>query len=203
MMRHRKLTLGLLAAAVLVGAYLFLAQRYCPPQGIAFTQDRREVHRLKNRTALPQETDFDPRVTLSTLLQPGDDSTRWSSSRAARVEGYVVSLANAGVELANCYAPCRRDIHINVALRPDAPASEQVVLEITPPMRKWALGNGWDWSEAKLKQELVGHWCSFEGWLFFDKHHVGESENMAPGRQGNWRATAWELHPITNFQVLR
>lgn len=203
MMRHRKLLLGLLAASVLTAAGIFMAQRYCPPQGIAFTQNRREVHRLKNRTARPRETDFDPRVTLSALLQPGEDSTRWSMSNAARVQGYVVSLANAGVELANCYAPCRRDIHINVALRPDAPASEQVVLEITAEIRKWAMGNGWDWSEAKLKQELVGHWCSFEGWMFFDKYHAGESENIAPGRQGNWRATAWEIHPVTNFQVVR
>jgi hypothetical protein len=203
MMRHRKLLLSLLTAGVLILAGLLLAERYCPAEGIAFTQDRREVHQLKNRTARPQETEFDPRVTLSTLLEPGDDSTRWSTSRAARVEGYVVALANAEVELANCYAPCRRDIHINVALRMDAPASEQVVLEVTPELRKWAAAQGWDWSEAKLKQELVGRWCSFEGWLFFDKHHSGESENVAPGRKGNWRATAWELHPVTNFQVLR
>lgn len=202
-MRHRKLSLGLTIAAALVGAYLLFAERYCPPQGIAFTPDRREVHRLKNRAYLPKEADFDPRVTLSALLQPGVDSTQWSTSQAGRVEGYVVSLANAGVELANCYAPCRRDIHINVALRPDARASEQMVLEITPPMQKWAKGNGWDWSEAKLKQELVGRWCSFEGWLFFDKHHAGESENVEPAREGNWRATAWELHPVTNFEVLR
>jgi hypothetical protein len=203
MMRRRKLLAILLAIIAIVGVTLFLAQRYCPPQGIAFTEDRREVHRLKNRTVLPRETDFDSRVTLSNLLQPGDDSTRWSTSRAARVEGYVVSLANAGVELANCYAPCRRDIHINLALRLDAPVSEQVILEVTPELRKWAATRGWDWSEAKLKEELVGHWCSFEGWLFFDKYHAGEAENLVPGRQGNWRATAWELHPVTNFQVLR
>ncbi|MDQ5845852.1 MAG: hypothetical protein M3539_11220 [Acidobacteriota bacterium] len=203
MTRHRKLLLSLLTAGVLILAGLFLAERYCPPEGIAFTQDRREVHRLKNRTTRPKATDFDPRVTLSALLQPGNDSNRWSTSHAARVEGYVMSLANAEVELANCYTPCRRDIHINLALRPDAPASEQVVLEVTPELRKWAATQGWDWSEAKLKQELIGHWCSFEGWLFFDKYHAGESENIAPGRQGNWRATAWEIHPVTNFQVLR
>jgi hypothetical protein len=203
MKRHRKLLLGLLAASVLTAAGLFIAQRYCPSQGIAFTQHRREIHRLKNRTARPRESDFDPRVTLVALLQPGNDATRWSTSSAARVEGYVVTLANAGVELANCYGPCRRDIHINVALRPDAPASEQVVLEITPELRKWATTQGWDWSEENLKQELVGHWCSFEGWLFFDEHHAGESENIAPGRRHNWRATAWEIHPVTNFQVIR
>jgi hypothetical protein len=203
MMRRRKFLFSLLTAGVLIAAGLFMAERYCPAEGIAFTPDRREVHRLKNRKALPQETDFDPGVTLSALLQPGDDSNRWSTSHAARVEGYVVSLANAGVELANCYAPCRRDIHINIALRRDAPVSEQVVLEVTPELRKWAATQGWDWSEAKLKQELVGHWCSFEGWLFFDKHHAGESDNIAPGRRGNWRATAWELHPVTNFKVLR
>lgn len=137
------------------------------------------------------------------MLQPGADSTRWSASRAARLEGYVVPVAKAGVELANCYLPCSRDTHIDVALRADAPPRDHIVLEVTPRMEEWARLQGLDWSASTLKQRLTGHWCSFEGWLFFDLSHVAESENTAPQRQGNWRASAWEIHPITKIEILR
>jgi hypothetical protein len=60
-----------------------------------------------------------------------------------------------------------------------------------------------DWSEENLRRALLGHWCRFEGWLFFDSHHAGESENVAPGTTANWRATAWELHPVTKIEVLK
>jgi hypothetical protein len=62
---------------------------------------------------------------------------------------------------------------------------------------------GQDWSEETLKRQLLGHWVSFEGWLFFDSSHAAESENTAPSSPGNWRATAWEIHPVTNLQVIR
>jgi hypothetical protein len=38
--------------------------------------------------------------------------------------------------------------------------------------------------------------------MLFDTEHVGESENTAPGSPGNWRATAWEIHPVTGITLL-
>jgi hypothetical protein len=187
---------GLLGLIVATSVIIFLIlKEYCPAAGLGFTKQRRAVHRLKNRSELPQPSDFDPRVTLESMLQPGVDVSRWSNSRAAQIEGYVVSLANAKVELANCY--CSRDVHINLALRPDASSREQVVLEITPRMARWARTRGWDWSERALRRDLLGKWCWFDRWLFFDEAHAEEAENTAPGRSGNWRATSWEIHPVT------
>jgi hypothetical protein len=197
----RRYIVATVVIAVLVAAWIFLGTHHCPQSGIAFTADRRALHQLKNRTSLPQESDFDATVTLESLLQPGNDQLRWSTSRAARIEGYVVSIGEAGVELANCYV--RRDIHVNLGRTPDAPVTQQVVLEVTPPMQDWARSRGWDWSAQNLERELVGRWCRFEGWMFFDTTHAGESENIAPGRDGNWRGTAWEIHPITHFQIVR
>jgi hypothetical protein len=199
----RKIASLLFCSVALIGAAAFILKHHCPPSGFGFTRERREMHRLKNRTAIPQLADFDTAVTLPKMLQPGDDHERWSQTRAARVEGYVVSVASGPLELTNCYLPCSRDIHIHVGLRPDTPPREQVVLEVTPRVQEWARHQGWDWSEENLKRELLGHWCSFEGWLFYDTEHADESENTAPGRADNWRATAWEIHPITNFAVSR
>ena len=202
MVRRRTfLLVGVVVAVVLV-LWLVLALN-CPSTGIAITGRARELHRLKNRTALPQAADFDSTVTLDALLQSGNDTYRWSTDRAARVQGLVIDVAYAGSEAANCFNPCRRDIHILISNRKDAPKSEHVVLEVTPNLHDWAAAQGIDWSEKTLQAQLVGHWCEFEGWLYFDVGHAEDSENISPGKAENWRATAWEVHPITKITVMR
>lgn len=187
---------------LLITVWLGLALN-CPSEGIALTSRARELHRLKNRTAIPQDTDFDPGVTLDALLQPGDDSNRWSNDRAARIQGEVIDVENAGSEATNCFNPYGRDVHILIATRKGAAKTEHVVLEVTPRLRDWAAERGMDWSEKTLQAQLVGHWCEFEGWLYFDAGHAEESENISAGKPDNWRATAWEIHPITKITVLR
>lgn len=199
-------TRTLLIVGVVVGLVLIVwvvLMQNCPSAGIALTTRARHLHRLKNRTAFPQAADFDPRVTLEALLQPGDDTNRWSTSRAARIQGEVIDVAYAGSEAANCFSPCRRDIHINLATRKGVALREQVVLEVTPKLNDWAMQQGMDWSEEALRAQLIGRWCEFEGWLYFDVGHAEESENISPGKSDNWRATAWEIHPITNIRVIR
>ena len=199
--KRKRVVLTLLLAAGLILTGFFLITHHCPTTGIAFTKARRDLHRLKSRTAIPQRSDFDERVTLSSLLQPGNDSARWSQSRAARIEGYVVSVAAARTEMANCY--WGRDTHIHIGARQNAAPREHVVIETTPRIEAWAKSQGWDWSEETLKRELTGRLVRFEGWLLFDSGHAMESENIAPGTQHNWRATAWEIHPVTRIEVLR
>lgn len=199
--RRRIALVVALAALSFVALALTAARTHCPPGGVSFTSKKAALSRLKNRDAAPRAEDFDPRVTLAGLLEPGDDRARWSASRAARVEAYVVAVGEARVEAANCFA--RRDVHIDVAARADAPPSERVVLEVTPRWRDSARLRGEDWSAATLRRELTGRLCRFEGWLLFDAEHADESENAAPGRPGNWRATAWEVHPVTRIECPR
>jgi len=192
-----------IAASVLIlAALLLLVQFISPPEGNALTANARALNRLKNRTELPRAEEFDNRVTLEELLRPGDDRERWSVSRAAVVEGYVVRVWQGGVESSNSFSLFRRDTHIEVALRPDSPPRERVILEVTPPLRDWAKRQGLDWSHAALARELKGRRCRFEGWLLFDLNHADESENTRPGREANWRATAWEIHPVTSINIL-
>ena len=200
--RTRTLLLAGVAVALFIAVWLVLTQN-CPSAGIALTSRARQLHRLKNRTALPQAADFDTRITLAELLKPGDDTNRWSTDRAARIQGEVIDVENAGAEATNCFNPWGRDVHILIATRKGASKSEHVVLEVTPRLRDWAAKQGMDWSEKTLQAQLVGRWCEFEGWLYFDVGHAEESENIAPGNPNNWRATAWEIHPITKITVLR
>lgn len=202
-MTRRRILLpaGVVLAFVLM-VWLVLALN-CPSAGIALTSRAASLHRLKNRTAFPQAADFDLRVTLDALLQPGDDSNRWSNERAVRVQGQVIDVAFARPEATNCFNPCERDIHILIASHQGAGKNEHIVVEITPRLRAWAATQGIDWSEATLQAQLVGHWCEFEGWLYLDVGHTEESENINPGNPENWRATAWEIHPITKITVVR
>ena len=177
-------------------AILFVAMRnYCPTSGVALTPQRHQFQQLKNRAALPQSSDFDSRVTLEMLLQPGDDRSRWANAGAARIEGHVVAASLGPLEAAHCF--CRRDIHIMLAPRLGAPPQEQVVLEITPRIETTK-----EWTMEKLARDVVGRRVRFEGWLLFDSSHAGEAENTAPGRTNNWRATAWEVHPVTKIAIL-
>ena len=198
----RRFGLSIFAAIVLLLVGWAVLALNCPNAGIALTRRARDLHRLKNRTGMPQAADFDARVTLEEMLRPGDDTNRWSTDRAARVQGLVIDVAYARPEATNCFSPCRRDIHILIAKGKDAHKNEQVVVEVTPNLREWAARQGIDWSEETLKAQLVGRWCAFEGWLYFDVGHAEESENIAAHNPENWRATAWEIHPVTKIVVL-
>ncbi len=200
--KTRTLLLLSIVVVVLIMVWVALA-RNCPSAGIALTIRARNLHYLKNRTAFPQAADFDSRITLDALLQPGDDRNRWSTDRAARIQGEVIDVAYAGSEATNCFSPFRRDIHILVANRKGAAKNEQVVVEVTPNLADWAASRGMDWSEQTLHAQLVGHWVEFEGWLYFDVGHAEEAENTAANNPENWRATAWEIHPVTKITVIR
>src|SRR2546423_9607195 len=129
--RTRTLLLIGVVVAVLIALWLVLAFD-CPSAGFALTSRARNLHRLKNRIAFPQAADFDSRITLDDLLQPGDDRNRWSTDRAARIQGQVIDVAYARPEATNCFNPCRRDIHILVAKQEGTAKNEDVVLEVTP-----------------------------------------------------------------------
>src|SRR5438046_1514331 len=129
-------TLSLVGVAIAVVTMLWLVlARNCPSSGLALTANARNLHRLKNRTTIPQATDFDSRITLAELLRPGDDSNRWSTDHAARIQAQVIDLAYARAEATNCFSPCRRDIHIVVAKQKGAAKNEQVILDVTPGLR--------------------------------------------------------------------
>ena len=200
--RTRILPLVGVVVALIIAAWVVFA-RNCPSAGIALTSNARNLHRLKNRTAFPQPADFDPRINLEALLQHGDDRDRWSTDRAAKIQGEVIDVAYAGTEAANCFSPSRRDIHILIARVKGTAKNGHVVLEVTPHLKDWAGQQGIDWSEETLQAQLVGHRVEFEGWLYFDVGHAEESENTAPNNPENWRATAWEIHPITKITVIR
>src|SRR6266852_4129160 len=59
----------------------------CGMDGSAKTANLKKLNQMKNRYAVPHDNQIDHSVTLSAMLAPGDDKTRWSSTSGAEVIG--------------------------------------------------------------------------------------------------------------------
>jgi hypothetical protein len=161
---------------------------------------------LKNRTAGVTPSDIDAAVTLATMLKTGNDVNRFDEGRAAEVIGYVDSVKNGGQETVNCKSPYVEDYdtHIELSQTVGAPGPQRVIVEITPRMRSIAKQQGLDWSTDAIRSQIQHRWVRVTGWLLWDYHHSGQSQHTKkPTTKASsiWRATAWEIHPITSLKV--
>jgi hypothetical protein len=50
-------------------------------------------------------------------------------------------------------------------------------------------------------RKRCAHSFDTSGWMTFDSQHANAAENTKPGGANNWRATAWEIHPVTDIQI--
>ena len=199
-----------LAALVVLSAISSRAQptfHNCPLEGTAKSDAAKTLDRNKNRFTPPVASDFDASVSLAAMLAPGDDTDRFDESKAVSVTGFVVNVKTGGKETCNCGAndPIDKDTHIELALSTNAPKNQRIIVEVTPRLRAIMKQQNIDWSTTALadkNQGIKGKWVEISGWLLFDVMHVGEAENTSPGHPNNWRATCWEIHPITKIQVV-
>ncbi len=180
------LLLALVATTAIAGS--------CPVTGDARNQAEAALNTLKNRPATIKTGVLLP-VTNFTCI--GDDTNRFDSATIATVTGYVTRVIPGGIESCNCHAADipSRDTHIYIAR--DAKHTDQqqcMIAEVTPRTRQAG------WSTAELKA-LVGKTVTFTGYLFFDAEHKQNAVNTNPSNKNDWRATAWEIHPVTGIHV--
>lgn len=177
----------------------------CPLQGDARSADVKALNRFKGRYHSPVDSDVDPTVTLTAMVAPGDDENRFDNKSAATLTGFVLEVLFGGTETCNCHAakPDERDTHIVLTLHENADKTQSVVAEVTPRTRLLRRNAGHnDWTTDALRRDIQGKWVQITGWLMFDLEHVHEAENTNPGGAHNFRATCWELHPVTTINVL-
>jgi hypothetical protein len=170
----------------------------------------KELNTLKNRAAMPGPQDIDTDVSLAAMLAPGQDDHRFDAGKAATVTGFVVRVLPGGSgESCNCGArdPVDMDTHIELALSASARPNQRAIVEVTPRIRKQKKDQTppVDWSTETLSSPargIKGKWVTVTGWLLFDFMHVDKAENNNPGNPANFRATCWEVHPVTRIEVL-
>lgn len=178
----------------------------CPLDGDTRSAQVRALNHLKNRLTVPTAADLDSAVTMAALTASGNDRRRFSTRKAARLVGYVADIKVGGVESVNCHAknPADRDTHIELTLEPNNPdESRHVIVEVTPRWRELMAKRGTDWSTAALRRQLLGRWIEVTGWLLYDAEHEAEAANTHHGNAEVWRATVWEIHPITAMSVVQ
>jgi hypothetical protein len=178
--------------------------RGCPLEGLAVNDRRKASNTKKNRVTRPGAADIDGAVTLTALLNGGDDEQRWNDTRAASIVGFVHDVKPGGEETVNCGETdgAYKDTHIELVLDPQSTGKRvRVIVEVTPRWRAFMATQGEDWTSATLAQQLEGHWVRFTGWLFWDFEHSDEAANSNPTGTNVWRATAWEIHPVTEIKV--
>jgi hypothetical protein len=174
-----------------------------PLEGGATSDVAKALNRLKNRSNVPNDKDIAKEVSLAALLAPGNDVNRFDDEKAASISGYVVSVRLGGKTSANFFSddPNKRDTNIMIAPSEDAPANQQVVAIVTWRLREQMKTKGIDWSTQALQHSIKGKWTQVTGWLLFNTMHINSAENTNPGHPNNWRATSWELHPVTDIRV--
>ncbi len=177
-------------------------------QGNAKKNNVKALNRLKNRYNNPNSSDFNTRVSLSSLLQTSDDTERFTTDKAVTIEGYVFKVKAGGKETCNCTTAVDRykDIHIElVADYNHAGENDRVVVEVTPRLKRQIfnqLGIA-SITTRNLKNAIEGRTIRVKGWLFFDEEHTENAYNTNPDNvENNWRATCWELHPVTSIEII-
>lgn len=150
---------------------------------------------LKNRGTKP--TRINRSITLDSLIAAREE-TDLNPDTGVEITVFVAHVKDGEPgESCNCGRTDLKDVHIEVVGREADKGNKKkfVIFEISPRF-KATLGDA-----TTLKDQIEGKWVKFTGWLIYDYKHRGNASNRK--RTGKiWRATAWELHPITAWEIV-
>ncbi len=163
------------------------------PIAAGHNAQHRYLSEQKNRTQVPAQ--YAPLTFADFLALPtrpgGITAADWEgvlarTPRAVSLEGYIAEVIPAP----------DGDFHVHLRERrqpgcfPEGPRGEQLVTEVTPAFQPPATG----WSLAGLRSlcERQAR-VRISGWLLYDYPHARDI--------GHWRASAWEIHPVTRMEV--
>ena len=167
------------------------------------TVQHRYLTEQKNRLDIPAQ--YEP-LTFANFLAlpaiPADysasdwDIVRRYTQRAVSLEGYIAEVIQARDGATYGRPPDQGDLHVHLrAVRssqcsPAGPRGGQIVTEVTPhfqpPKTDWSYEALIDLCQRQVRVRI-------SGWLMHDYAHIKDI--------GNWRASAWEIHPVTNIEV--
>lgn len=179
----------------------------------------RWLSQLKDFTDLDRKLPHD--LARNNHAQLGDDLKKnLGEGSIAGAIGYLYYAQKGGAsESSNCQlsGPNDIDFHIGIGFDADLAAKlagkqkltddekgaltkESIIVEMTP---HWRARFKPEWSLALLKP-AIGHQVRVLGQLLVDNEHYDTKDNCAI-KNANldtcWRASVWELHPVTGFEV--
>ena len=186
----------------------------CGMHGNAKRKQEFDQNPFKNRWNFPNKADFDTSIALRKLIAKGKDRKRFDQKKAVSIIGYVYDVKPGGIETCNCKLNDARfkDTHIEITPNStDTAPNKRFIVEVTPRIREKLAGQGTTWTTAELKNSILHHKVQIQGWLFYDFSHEDDSFTYDPhdtvdtGQNHdvkNWRATCWEIHPVTDIKII-
>jgi hypothetical protein len=162
----------------------------------ALSPPKQALNKLKNRDGAP--TSITKTVTLTEIMKPLKDGL-FKPEQGVTIVGFVAHVKpGEPQETCNCARDDIADIHIDVVLKESDrnTSSKYMIVEISP---RWQGKLG---DLGSVKSKLEGHWVKFTGWMLYDYIHKSNAKNTNPKGKAIWRATAWEVHPVTAFTVV-
>jgi hypothetical protein len=185
---------------------LTLNTKSCSIEGTAQNRDDKEANRLKNRWFIAESSYFDDNFTWKNLFEEGDENPKkYNQDNAAWITGYVAYVSKSGKESCNCgfREPEFYDYHISLVADTSYynDKTQHLIIEITPRLREIMKAKGIDWSYNTLKK-LRHKRIEVVGWLFYDWEHGDKAYLRTGDTTNSWRATCWEIHPVTSLRVL-
>jgi hypothetical protein len=203
----KKYFLVLIFAFISLNVYSQEIFNDCPREGLTNRENTKILNFKKNRYEIPKKSDIDANVTMETLTERGNDEERFDENKAATIEGYILKVTNTGKETCNCKAKEKenQDVHIVMVKKMSNKSNKyHVIVEITPRLRERIFTKLGVESNKELKKLITGKKVKITGWLLFDEEHTENSYNINPrGKKKTiWRATCWEIHPITDIEIV-
>jgi len=152
---------------------------------------------LKNRSAITAQPMIIPIDSI--LRQPLSTDYWLLSTTFASITGYVVSVKYGGPESCNCKSTDKTDWDYHIVVAKDKDHIKPIdcmIFEVT----RYNRADNPALTYAFCKS-LVGHYATFDTWLFPDIEHWNAAENTHPGGVHNWRRTIWEGHSIKSITI--
>lgn len=177
--------------------------RACPACGTARSVKAQRDNVLKNRDESATNLKA---LTVDYIRSPIRNNSFYPDMQV-EVSGYVAKVEGGSVKVSsNCARRDLRSIHIYIVAKWEEATDQRkyIVLEISPRwQKKLGLDDSYFDNMVKtLRSQIHKKWVKFRGWMFYDSVHIDESESTNPGNMMNWRATPWEIHPVTYYEVL-
>jgi len=178
-----------------------ISMAQCPDSGATRNHKIAQLNVLKNRNVVTDSRRAKA-ITLDSVLAPGKDENRFSNTDFVVMDGWVTKFKDGGPESCNCKSRYVSDwdIHIVVGKTPDSPEDSCMVVEVTAKSKiKMGITDA-----RKFGRTILHHEIRIYGYMMWDFEHSKNSVNTAkPGTRDIFRKTAWEIHPVTEIDMIR
>lgn len=187
----RKIIIVVISLFISIGLF---SQTPCPVDGHGRNEKEKVSNKYKNREITPSKV-INTKVTLQSILSPGEDSKRFNQNDYVMITGYCVEVRRGGQESCNCESSVDslQDNHIYIGLTPNAKKEECMIVEITPRFKK--LNPNFNLNS------FVGKKINVYGYIFYDAEHKGNARNTCKKCTNIWRATCNEIHPVVKIEL--